>query len=59
MKRAKYRVVREGCEVAIDDGGSIRYYKFSDPYTATIFVYMIDKRPKRKQGGRDATYVSV
>lgn len=43
-KKEVYKVVREGCEVAIQDGPYIRYYKFSDPYTATIFVRMLTSK---------------
>ena len=42
-----YKVVCEGCEVAIQDGPYIRYYKFSDPYTAAIFARMVGTRRQR------------
>lgn len=43
-KRRAYKVVQEGCEVVIRDGHMIRYYVFSDPYTAAIFVRMVGNR---------------
>lgn len=46
-KTTSYKVVCEGCEVAIQDGPYIRYYKFSDPYTAAIFARMVGTRRQR------------
>lgn len=46
-RTTSYKVVCEGCEVAIQDGPYIRYYKFSDPYTAAIFARMVGTRRQR------------